>query len=141
MAAEPKTKPTKESVTAFVDAVPDETRRKDAKALLKLFREVTGEKPVMWGPSIIGYGSYQSPTGPWPRTGFSPRKAELVLYVLASTPELQAALAKLGKHRTGKSCLYVKKLADVDMGALKQIVAGCWAEMARRHPERHTGTR
>ncbi len=130
MASEPKTKPTDVSAAAFVDAVADETRRKDGKALLKLFKEVTGQKPVMWGPSIIGYGVYQSPTGPWPRTGFSPRKAEQVLYVLADYPELDGLLAK---HKTGKSCLYIKKLADVDADVLKQIVTACWAEMARRH--------
>lgn len=133
MASEPKTKPTDVSAAAFVDAVADETRRKDGKALLKLFKEVTGQKPVMWGPSIIGYGVYQSPTGPWPRTGFSPRKAEQVLYVLADYPELDGLLARLGKHKTGKSCLYIKKLADVDADVLKQIVTACWAEMARRH--------
>lgn len=134
MASEPKTKQTSASVADFIDAVPDETRRNDAKALLKLFKEVTGEKPAMWGPSIIGYGVYQSPTGPWPRLGFSPRKAEQVLYVLADHPGLEPALKKLGKHRTGKACLYVKKLADIDAGALRDIVAGAWAEMAKRHP-------
>lgn len=134
MAKEPKTKATKVSVADFVAAVPDETRRADANALLKLFKEVTGQKPVMWGPSIIGYGVYQSPTGPWPRTGFSPRKAEQVLYVLSSHPEVNALLAKLGKHRIGKSCLYIRKLADIDAGVLKQVVAACWAEMAARHP-------
>lgn len=134
MASEPKTKATEVSVTDFVNAVPDETRRADAKALLKLFKDVTGEKPRMWGPSIVGYGTYRSPTGVWLRLGFSPRKTELVLYVLADGAGQDAPLKALSKHRTGKSCLYVKKLADVDANALKQIVAGSWAEMARRYP-------
>jgi len=80
---EPKTKKTKASVSAFIAAVLDETRRKDAKAIDKMFREITGEKPAMWGPSIIGYGSYETSTGTWPRLGFSPRKGNLALYVLS----------------------------------------------------------
>lgn len=132
--AEPKTKPTKASVTAYVEAVADETRRKDAKTLLKLFKEITGEKPVMWGPSIIGYGSWRSPSGDWPRTGFSPRKAEQVLYVRMGEPAQDALLKKLGKHRVGVSCLYIKRLSDVDEGVLRKVISGCWSSMNARHP-------
>jgi hypothetical protein len=134
MAAEPKTRPTSASVTEFIDAVPDEGKRKDAKALLKLFKAVTGEKAVMWGPSIVGFGTYPTASGLWPRTGFSPRKGDLVLYVICDFPELADTLKRLGKHRTGVSCLYIKRLADIDEPALKDLIAGSWAEMARRHP-------
>src|SRR5690349_23722027 len=130
---EPKTKKTEASVAAFIDAVEDDTRRKDAKAVDKMFREITGEKPAMWGPSIIGYGSYEGPTGAWPRSGFSPRKANLVLYVLADYRGRDAVLKKLGKHKTGKGCLYINKLADVDEGALREIITRCWNHMRAKY--------
>jgi hypothetical protein len=126
---EPKTKKTSASVAAFIGAVDDDTRRKDARALDAMFREITGEKPAMWGPSIIGYGSYQTPSGTWPRGGFSPRKASLVLYVLGDYAGRAALLTKLGKHRTGKACLYINKLADVDEGALRELIARSWKHM------------
>jgi hypothetical protein len=129
---EPKTKKTKASVAAFINAVEDETRRKDAKAVDKMFREITGEKPAMWGPSIIGYGSYDISTGTWPRTGFSPRKASLVLYVLSESGH-DAMLKKLGKHKTGKVCLYINKLADVDEQVLRELIARCWKSMAAKY--------
>ena len=130
---EPKTKKTKASVAAFIDAVDDPTRRKDAKAVDKMFREITGEKPAMWGPSIIGYGSYESPTGAWPRSGFSPRKANLVLYVLSDYGGRDAVLKRLGKHKTGKGCLYINKLADVDEGALRDLITRCWKHMQAKY--------
>lgn len=132
--AEPKTRPTGASVAAFIDAVPDERKRADARVLLEWFESITGEKAAMWGPSIIGFGTYRTPSGDWPRTGFSPRKADLVLYVMASFGGQADALERLGKHRTGKSCLYVRRLADVDASAVKDLIAGSWAEMAQRHP-------
>ncbi len=127
--AEPKTKKTKASVAAFIAAVEDETRRQDAKAVDKMYREITGEKPAMWGPSIIGYGSYDGPTGAWPRGCFSPRKANLVLYILADYKERDALLKKLGKHKTGKVCLYINKLADVDQSVLRELITRCWKHM------------
>ena len=130
--AEPKTQRTKASVAAFVAAVEDDTRRKDAKALDKIMREITGEKPAMWGPSIIGYGAYDGPTGKWPRLGFSPRKANLVLYVMDGY-EKEPLMKKLGKHKTGRSCLYINKLADVDEGVLRKIVANGWKIMAKKY--------
>ena len=130
--AEPKTKKTTASVTAFIDAVDNDVRRADAKAVLKLMKEITGEKPVMWGPSIIGFGSYPSPMGDWPIVGFSPRKANMVLYVLPEFPQRDALLARLGKHKTGKSCLYVNKLADVDAGVLRALVTRSVAAMKTR---------
>lgn len=137
--AETKTMPTQMKVADFIDAAPDAVRREDAKTLVALMSRVTGEEPVMWGPSIIGFGSYHyryesGHEGDACRLGFSPRKAELVLYVLTGSPEQEAPLARLGKHRTGKSCLYIKKLADVDMTALEEIVRGALAWMDARYP-------
>jgi hypothetical protein len=125
--AENKTKPTKLSVTAFINALPDETRRGDAKALVKLMQGAEGEKPQMWGPSIIGFGTchyrYDSGReGDMPLVGFSPRKAATVLYSLIGSSDSKALLPKLGKHTTGKGCLYIKKLTDVDQQVLKAMV-------------------
>jgi hypothetical protein len=130
---EPKTKKTKASVAAFIDAVESDTRRDDAKAVDKMFREITAEKPAMWGPSIIGYGSYQTSTGTWPRSGFSPRKASLVLYVMADYSGRDALLKKLGKHKTGTSCLYINKLADVDHAVLRELITRCWKHMQAKY--------
>jgi hypothetical protein len=123
-----KTKPTEISVAAFVDALPDLARREDAKALVKLMRRATGEKPKMWGPSIVGFGSYHytyesGREGDMPLVGLSPRKAATVLYGLRGSGESEALLAKLGKYTTGKGCLYIKKLADVDRAVLEELVA------------------
>ncbi len=131
-----KTKPTELSVTAYIDALTDETKRADARALVKLMRSVTGEKPKMWGPSIVGFGNchyvYESGRqGDMPLTGFSPRKAATVLYGLTGFSEAEALLAKLGKHTTGKGCLYVKKLADVDSKVLEALLLKSVA--ARKH--------
>jgi len=122
--AENKTKPTKRSVTAFINAVSDPSRRADAKALVKLLQRATGEKPQMGGPSIIGFGSchykYESGReGDMPIVGLSPRKAATVLYGVAGAKEL---LPRLGKHTTGKGCLYIKSLADVDQEVLEEMI-------------------
>jgi hypothetical protein len=132
--AEPKTARTKASVAAFIGAVEDDTRRKDAKAIDRMMREITGEKPAMWGPSIIGYGEWKTPTGMWPRIGFSPRKANLVLYVIADFKECGSLLKKLGKHTTGKSCLYINKLEDVDESALRALTQASWDHMNKKYP-------
>ena len=125
--ADNKTKPTKLSATAFIDTLTDETRRRDAKVLVKLMQSATGEKPKMWGPSIVGFGSYHyrydsGREGDMPLAGFSPRKAATVLYGLMGSDESEALLAKLGKHTTGKGCLYIKKLADVDRKVLETLI-------------------
>jgi Domain of unknown function (DU1801) len=122
-----KTKPTKLSVAAFIDALTDPVRRSDAKALIKLMQNAAGEKPRMWGPSIIGFGSchykYESGReGDMPVVAFSPRKAATVLYGVTGFDEAKALLAKLGKHSTGKGCLYIKKLADVDQHILQTLI-------------------
>lgn len=135
MAKQPKTQKTKASVVQFIAAVDDEVRRKDAKTIDKLMREITGEKPAMWGPSIIGYGEYQTRSGPWPRAGFSPRKANLVLYVMPGFKGYESLLKKLGRHKTGKSCLYLGKLADVDESALSELIRRSWDYMAETYPE------
>ena len=120
MASEPKTRPTDVPVEDFIAAVDNPTRRADALVVRDMLAEVTGEQPVMWGPSIIGYGSYRGPTGDWPIVGFSPRKANLVLYVLGFEGQ-DELLSKLGKHKTGNSCLYINRLSDVDTGVLREI--------------------
>jgi hypothetical protein len=121
--ADNKTKPTKLSVTAFIDALTDQSRRADAKVLVKLMQNAAGEKPKMWGPSIIGFGRYHytydtGREGDMPIIAFSPRKAATVLYGFSGS---KALLEKLGKHTTGKGCVYIKKLADVDQKVLQAM--------------------
>jgi len=137
--ADNKTKPTKLSVAAFVNALTDETRRADAKALVKLMRSATGEKPKMWGPSIIGFGSYHytydsGREGDMPLAGFSPRKAATVLYIGTGFSDSEALLAKLGKHTTGKGCLYIKNLVDVNPAVLEALVVKAVAAGRKRNP-------
>ena len=137
---ENKTRPTRLSVTAFLDAITDSARRADAKSLVKLLQSTTGEKPQMWGPSIIGFGSYHykyesGREGDMPIVGLSPRKAATVLYGVAGSSEGKALLPKLGKHTTGKGCLYIKKLADVDPQVLQAMVAKAVAAARARQPE------
>lgn len=134
MASEPKTKPTDASVADFIAAVEHPVRRADAESVRAMLDEVTGEPAVMWGPSIIGYGSYRSPTGDWPIIGFSPRKAQLVLYFMGGYAEQAELLARLGKHSTSVACLYVKKLADIDMAVLREMAKRAVAEMRVRYP-------
>ena len=119
--AEPKTRKTTASVKDFIAAVPDEQRRKDAAAVARMMAEVTGEKAAMWGPTMVGFGSYQGSTGEWPIASFSPRKAALVVY-LAPGFENSGLLERLGPHSHGKSCLYLKRLSDVDTKVLRQLV-------------------
>jgi Domain of unknown function (DU1801) len=125
--AENKTRPTKLSVAAFIAALTDRTRRADAKALVKLMQSATVEKPKMWGPSIIGFGSYHykydsGREGDMPIIGFSPRKAATVLYNVGGFNGSEALRAKLGKHTSGKGCLYIKKLAEVDQQVLETLI-------------------
>jgi hypothetical protein len=137
--ADSKTRPTTLSVTAFIDAITDSTRRADAKALVRLMQNAAGEKPKMWGPSIIGFGSYHykydsGREGDMPLIGFSPRKAASVLYGLIGSSGSKDLLAKLGKHTTGKGCLYIKKLADVDKQVLETLIAKSLAAMRTQNP-------
>jgi hypothetical protein len=126
--AENKTVPTKASVTAFLDTIEDPTRRADAKALVKIMKNATGEKAVMWGPAIVGFGShhYRYETGregDMPIAAFSPRKGASVLYITTKFEGAEALLGNLGKHTMGKGCLYIKKLADVDAKVLESLIA------------------
>ena len=135
--AEPKTKATKASVAAFLAAIPDEQRRKDCKAVAKLMQEATGEKPVLWGANIVGFGAYRyeyasGGSGDWPLVGFSPRKNDLTLYLMAGFERHADLMAKLGRHKTGKSCLYLKKLADADPAVLKELVGRSVAAMEKK---------
>ena len=140
-----KTRPTGKAVSDFIDGIEHEGKREDAKVLDALFRRVTGEKPVIWGPSIIGYGEYHykyesGREGDWMRAGFSPRKAKHSLYLMggycdeATAERRDALLQKLGKHTRGKSCLYINKLADVDMDVLEEMVRSDWETMNRLYP-------
>ena len=139
--AELKTKKTNKSVTAFLNGISEPQKKKDAKALDKLFREITGEKPTLWGSSIVGYGTYHykydsGQEGEWMRTGFSPRKQALTVYIMPgySFPDQQNLLAKLGPHKTGKSCLYIKHLEDIHLPTLKKIIKKGWVDMKKRYP-------
>ena len=137
--ADNKTKPTELSVAAFIDAITDPTKRADAKTLVKLMQDAAGEKPKMWGPSIIGFGSchyrYDSGReGDMPLISFSPRKTATVLYSMIGSSDSKALLAKLGKHTTGKGCLYIKKLADVDQQVLEAMVVKSLAALRARNP-------
>jgi hypothetical protein len=136
--AENKTKPTQLSVATFIAAIADPTRRADAKALVALMERATGEKAKMWGPAIIGFGSYHytyesGREGDMPLAGFSPRKAATVLYNLKGFEDSVPLLAKLGKYSTGKGCLNIKKLADVDPDVLHTLILKSIAATRARH--------
>jgi hypothetical protein len=125
--AENKTKATKASVSGFIAAIADDARRADAKTLVKLMQDASGEKPAMWGPSIIGFGTHHyvydsGREGDTPVIGFSPRKAATVLYGATGFTGADALLARLGKHTRGKGCLYIKRLSDIDGAVLKTMI-------------------
>jgi hypothetical protein len=122
MAAARKTVKTKASVKAFLDTVEDDERRVDCKAVSKLMTEASGAKACMWGEAIVGFGEYETRSGPWPVIAFSPRKADLTLYLMGIKKET-GLLAKLGKHKLGGGCLYVKRLADLDQKTLRDLMA------------------
>ncbi len=122
-----KTKLNESSVETFLDSVPDEKKRADSYQILELMREVTGEEPKMWGSSIIGFGSYHYKSksgqeGDWMLIGFSPRKQSLTLYIISGFDEYEDLLKKLGKFSTAKACLYIKKVEDIDLEVLKELV-------------------
>lgn len=126
--AEIKTKPTAVIAADFINNIPDEQKRKDSLVILEMMKKASGEEPVMWGGSIIGFGNKRfksAATGrevDWLRIGFSPRKANLSLYISVGIQEHADALKKLGKHKTGVGCLYINKLADVDMEVLEEMI-------------------
>ena len=141
--AEIKTRATEVSVADFIAAVPDARRREEAAIVDAIHRRITGLAPKMWGPSIIGYGSYDyvydsGHSGTMCRAGFSPRKAAMTLYLMGHycdrQPEADALLVRLGNYKTGKSCLYINKLADVDLEVLERLVVLSWDVMNERYP-------
>ncbi len=137
--AEAKTKPTTASVEEYLASKASVEQLADCKALMALLTKITKQAPTMWGPSIVGFGSYSyryesGRTGQSCLTGFAVRGKELVVYLVAESPEQQALLARLGKHKMGKACLYFKRLADFDAQVLETLVAESVAETKRRHP-------
>ncbi|MEJ2603506.1 MAG: DUF1801 domain-containing protein [Gammaproteobacteria bacterium] len=129
-----KTTRNRASVQEFLRSVENDKRRKDARVVLKLMREITGESPKMWGSSIVGFGSYHyryesGREGDWMLTGFSPRKQALTLYIMDGFSRHEESMRKLGKYKTGKSCLYVNKLEDIDLDVLRQLIADSVANM------------
>ena len=138
--AENKTKFTDVDVAEFLDGVPDSERREDGKALCTLMQRVTGEPPRMFGPSIVGFGLYRyryesGREGEASVAGFSPRAKELVVYLPADPPDKDALLERLGKHKIGKCCLYIKRLEDVDKGVLEQLIVGSARAIKERYPD------
>lgn len=138
--AELKTKKTKASASAFVNSIGDPEKRKDAKTLLALFTKTTGYKPIIWGSSIIGYGSYHyksdrsTQEGDWPLTGFSPRKQNFTVYIMPGFKQYGPLLKKLGKHTiSGGSCIYFKRLSDIHQPTLKTIIKKSVAEMKKKY--------
>lgn len=136
--SELKTRQNDGDVDAYLDSVENPNRREDARRIIVLMREITGEPPRMWGSSIVGFGSYHytyasGREGDWPVVGFAPRKRNLVLYIMPGFARYESLLARLGKHRTGKSCLYVNKLDDIDPDVLEELVRESVDEMKRRY--------
>lgn len=134
--AELKTTPNEGDPRTFIADVENERRRKDAERLLDVFEKVTGEKPQMWGTSIVGYGEYDyryesGRTGTWMKTGFSPRKQATTLYIMPGFEEYESLLSRLGPHTTGKSCLYVKSLDQIDIDVLEQLIATSFEAMGK----------
>lgn len=137
--AENKTKATELSVQSYLSNIEDESRRKDCEALAKLMSKVTKQEPKMWGTSIVGFGSYHykyesGREGDAPLAGFSPRKGDITLYLASGFPRQEELLVKLGKHKTGKGCLYIRKLSDVDVKTLEQLIVQAYAQRLHNHP-------
>lgn len=142
--AELKTKPTGASVTRFLNSVENEKRRADAHVMNAMMERITGEKGKMWGPSIVGFGSYSysNTTGKdlsWMLIGFSPRKANLVLYIMPGYGQFDDVMERLGKFKTGKACLYINKLEDVDLDVLEELVAASVRYMRKKYPDGQKG--
>mgnify|MGYP001815276641 CR=1 FL=1 len=140
---ENKTQATTQSVSDFIHAIAHPTRQADALALDAMFQKVTGWKPQMWGPSMIGYGSYHytydsGRSGDFLATGFSPRKSNLSIYILPGYADFGDILARLGKHKIGKSCLYINKLADIDMDVLANLVRAGLQDLGHKWPVQAT---
>ena len=136
--AEPKTKKTRASVKAFIKGVDNPRRREDCATVVEIMRDITGEKPAMWGTSIIGFGSYtyqysSGRSGDWPITGVSPRKQALTVYIMTGFDGSQVLMKKLGKHKTGRSCLYINKLEDIHLPTLKTLIRRSVKAMRKKY--------
>ena len=136
--AELKTQPTRASVTEFVAGIEDQQQRADAKKVAAMMRRATGKRAKMWGPSIVGYGSYHykyasGRDGDFMITGFSPRKQALTVYIMPGFSGLEKLLEKLGKYKTGKSCLYIKRLSDVDEKVLEKLIVDSVRVMRKKY--------
>lgn len=134
--AELKTKPTKQSVEKFLDSIADEQKRQDCRTLVKIMKQITKAQPKMWGPNIVGFGTYHykyasGREGDWFVAGFSPRKQALTVYIMAGFKRYNALIKKLGKHKKGVSCLYIKRLEDVDLEILKELISQSVSHVAR----------
>lgn len=134
--AEIKTKQTNASVDKFINQIPDEARREDCFKIAKMMEEITGCKPKMWGPSIVGFDTYHykyasGHEGDWPIAAFSPRKQDLTVYIMPGFEKYTELMEQLGKHRTGKSCLYIKRLSDIHVPTLKKLIRHSVKEMKR----------
>lgn len=139
-AATNKTVPTQADVDAFIAAVSDEKQREDARQLCALMSRLSGHQPRLWGPTIIGFGSYHyryesGREGEMCRIGFSPRKGQTVIYLITGYDQLQEHLAQLGKHKLGKSCLYIKRLSDINVETLEAMMTASLAAMAVKYPD------
>ena len=132
--AELKTRPTGASVTAFLAGVDDPAKRRDAKKVGAMMRRATGSRARLWGPSIVGYGRYQTDNaGEWMLTGYSPRKQALTVYIMPGFESFKGLMNKLGKYKTGKSCLYIKRLSDVDEQVLEDLIRKSVELMKKRY--------
>ena len=134
--AELKTRPTGASVSEFIAGIPDEARRRDCRTVMSIMRQATGSRPKMWGTSIVGYGSYRyryqsGREGDWFLVGFSPRKRDLTLYLMSGHARFPELMVRLGRYKTGKACLYFRKLEDVDLKVLEQLVRASVEHLTR----------
>ena len=126
--ADLKTQPNDQSVDTFIDSITDERRREDCRIVRRMMEEITGEEPVMWGDSIVGFGRYHytyasGREGDWFTAGFAPRKQALTVYIMSGFPRHDELMSRLGKYTTGRSCLYLKRLSDVDLDVLRELIA------------------
>ena len=139
--AEPKTQPTSQSVSDFLKTVVDKKMREECRVVAKMMREATGKRARMWGTSIVGFGSYDykyasGRGGSWPIVGFSPRSKNLSIYIMPGFSNFDKLMGRLGKYKTGKSCLYIKSLDDVDQKKLKALIDGSVKFMMKKYPAR-----
>ena len=142
--AEAKTKATEASVASYLAAIEDDARRAECEAIAKLMRKVTKHEPKMWGSSIVGFGAYRytyesGHSGESCQTGFSSRKADISVYLVAAGPDQERLLTQLGKHKMGKACLYIRRLSDIDVKVLQELVSASVAEVRRRYGQVASG--